>query len=269
MYDYYNLSCVVPKPKSLVRDVLTRYVNCVVKALNDCTKLPRAIIIIPDDDILKFIDHNSDGIEKVVNTVINWINNNMIRAIECKREDLRSRKSGAVVSYEPKIIWVHMINRLAGTSGLSSLRSKYNETLENQLSTKNNHFFMKVIAAMMDKNLFDSSNKLNHFYGRVCFWNEVDKQLELFDKRKLSLRPIVEVVLVHEREEQNQQANRFRRDHKTRVSSTIIQKQDIPQTLITVTRIKAFNRKATKIINKPKIVISNLKICKYSKVLLF
>ena len=52
MYNYFNISCFTSNPKSFERNTLARIVNCLVKALNDTVKLPRLILVVPDEDIL-------------------------------------------------------------------------------------------------------------------------------------------------------------------------------------------------------------------------
>ena len=50
---------------------------------------------------------------------------------------------------------------------------------------------MCIDQAMNDTAFFDQHNKLNA-YGCAEVWNEVDKQLEKFELRQITLKPIVE-----------------------------------------------------------------------------
>ena len=190
MYDYYNIKCFTPNPSSVLKNVMARIVNCFIKALNDHNKLPRLVIIIPDVDILKQINHFGFGVKLLLHEAIDWILNQMQRAVEAKIDILRNKRPGAVVVNEPKFIWVKAINRLNGYSKVLALRRKFNETLEGHLAGKMNHYILDVNDKLADCNFCDQNNKLNGF-GRERFWMKVDRGIELFDKRKINLRPRV------------------------------------------------------------------------------
>ena len=77
IYDFYNLSFIMENPLSHVRNAMTHLVNALVKTLNEETSLPRFILVIPDWDILKYIDHFTFGISLIAGKCLNWIINNM------------------------------------------------------------------------------------------------------------------------------------------------------------------------------------------------
>ena len=104
------------------------------------------------------------------------------------KDSLRRKVAGSVISYEPKIIWVKMMGHLNGTSKSLRLRGTFNACLECLLAKKVGHFIMDVEQAMADVTFFDSDNKLNN-YGRVQFWSDLDKQIEKFEKRIITLKP--------------------------------------------------------------------------------
>ena len=129
IFDYFHVSCFTPNPQSLVKDVLARFVNCLIKALNDATKLPRIIIIIPDDDILCFINFVTYGIKQVCRSAISYVSTQMTRALETKKEQLIRRKPGSIIASEPKLIWVNMMDKIDVDDEVLALRSKYNSAL--------------------------------------------------------------------------------------------------------------------------------------------
>ena len=189
MYDFYNVACYTPNPKSTLRNVLARLVNCLVKALNNSKKLPRVIIILPESNLADYLSRNKNFDLKVLATkAINWIMNQMSRAVQSKEENLKSRCPGNVISTEPKFIWVEMFNRITDYTKLSSLRFKYNEALQEQISKRTKHYIMDIDEAMADESFYDLTNHLNG-QGVVHFWKEVDAQLKLFDQRKITLKP--------------------------------------------------------------------------------
>ena len=165
-----------------------------MKAVNDNNKLPKIIVVIPNADLLKFVvEQDSDNVKHAIKSAINWIMVNMLRAIDTKCEWLQRKKPGAVTSGEPKIVWIKMMGKGKNARDVLCLRQKYNDVLENILSTKDDHLIMNVTDAMRDDNLMSSNGYLNGS-GKVCFWNEVDKQIEAYEKRRISLRPATDLV---------------------------------------------------------------------------
>ena len=191
VYDYFNVSCFTPNPSTHVTDILARFVNCLVKALNDMLRIPRLIIVIPDADILRFVMDKAlhkEHIPYMITTALTWIINQMIRAIDAKKDNLKRRKPGSLQSTEPKIIWVPMIDRIGFRSDNLEYRILFNTRLNDILCDRNNHFLMDVSDALLDDSNLDRWGNLNS-YGKQQFWTEVDVMVEKFERKKLTLKP--------------------------------------------------------------------------------
>ena len=202
IYQFYNVACYTPNPKSPLRNVLARLVNCFVKALNNAKRLPRLVIIIPESDLTDYLSKNKNFDMKILATKsINWIMNQMNRALQAKEENLKSRCPGSVISTEPKFIWIKKFECISDYSTLLSLRYKYNEALQEQISKRSKHYIMDVNEAMAEKTFFDLTNKLNG-RGKVHFWKEVDTQIKLFDQRKITLKPELQAHQIEELKKQ-------------------------------------------------------------------
>ena len=80
IYDMYNIRCFTANPLSEVRNVAARLVNALIKALNDAEKLPKMVLILPDWDLLRFVNYTDRNAEVVLEEMLNWIINNMKRA---------------------------------------------------------------------------------------------------------------------------------------------------------------------------------------------
>ena len=192
IYDMYNVRCFTANPLSELKNVATRLVNALIKALNDYEKLPRMIVIIPDLDILRFlrIDDRDNSLSSILQELIKWIITNMRRATEAKHDFLMTRKAGAVADNEPKIIWVKMINRFGSRyDPILMQKGRFNRILEDLLADEKSHYLMDVNVAVNDSSYFNDKNELNTD-GRVKYWSELVEQIKLFDLRKLSLKPL-------------------------------------------------------------------------------
>ena len=97
MFDFYKVTAFHETALSPVKNVLTRLFNAFISAMNQKDKhLPRMILMVPDWDILKFINHYSYGITAFSGKCIDWLLINMERMIESRKEQLRKRRAGSV-----------------------------------------------------------------------------------------------------------------------------------------------------------------------------
>ena len=195
LYDMYNVRCFTANPLSEIKNVATRLVNTLIKALNGSEKLPRIILIAPDWDLIRFINHDGAAAEIIFKEVINWIITNMKCAMESKKDFLLKKKAGAVAEGEPKTIWIKMINRFGNelhtTLSIKALsnKGKFNRVLEDALADQSGHYVMDVNVAVNEGCYFTVDSQLNAA-GRIKYWREVNEQVKLFDFRKLSLKPL-------------------------------------------------------------------------------
>ena len=96
---------------------------------------------------------------------------------------------GAVADGEPKVIWVKMINRHAEYDKVLSIRTRFNNILEELIVDRRYHHVMDVNAALDHANCFSPRNRLSP-EGETRFWREIDQQIERFEYKKISLKPI-------------------------------------------------------------------------------
>ena len=65
-YDYYNVKFYAQNPLDPSKNVLANIRNQLVKAMNEHKeRLPRLLIIFPEDDILKFINFYTYGVSTI------------------------------------------------------------------------------------------------------------------------------------------------------------------------------------------------------------
>ena len=138
IYKMYNVRCFMANPLSYMKNVATRLVNTLVKALNDYEKLPRMILLVPDWDLPKFygfIDHHAD---LLIKEILKWIINNMRKTVEVKKDFLMKSKVGAVFKGEPKVIRAEMINRPGNKRFNAAMlqKGRFNHILEDLLADK-------------------------------------------------------------------------------------------------------------------------------------
>ena len=187
IYEEYNVRCFTANPLSEVKQVPERLVNCLIKALNENNKLPRIVVVIPDWDLVRYMQIFY-GIESAAQKIISWIADNMIKSVKAKEDELYRKKPGAVVYGKPKFIWVKMINRFNGEFDRHlTVRSKYNRGLELAMMEKRNHYIIDPNEGLNDPAYFTQLNDLNGD-GRIKFWKILDNNLKDFDYQRKSLK---------------------------------------------------------------------------------
>ena len=73
IFEYYNVKCFYMATDVLITDVLVKLVNSLILALNDTLKLPRIILVVPDTDIIDFVNFSASGTRFVFSAAITWI----------------------------------------------------------------------------------------------------------------------------------------------------------------------------------------------------
>ena len=164
---------------------MTRIYNALIKAFNDFQKMPRFILIVANEDLLNHVKGYHAGISKPSTIALEWMVKFIEQAMDTKKELLIKAKPGVVTAFEPKVVWVKAIN-------YAELKSIYklNRCLEEVLSKQDNSYVLDVNAALKDGAFYTLDGHLNGA-GKVKFWKEIDYQIELFEARRLSLKPIL------------------------------------------------------------------------------
>ena len=186
IYDYYDIRCFTTNPLSLTKSVLARLPNALIKALNESTTIPRFIVVVPDLDVVHFIRKYKAGISTMACAAINWIANQMIRAILAKKEFMRALKPGSITHYKPKYIWIKALE-VPDNLYKATMARKFNKCLDKVLVEKDSHYIIDV-NEKIDGPSFFMNSQLNGS-GRVNFWTFIDSQIENFDYRRETLKP--------------------------------------------------------------------------------
>ena len=98
MYRFYNVICFAANPLSQINNVITRIYNSLVKALNDFNRMPCFILIIPNNDVIKHVLTYEAGTSMPSGAAIDWMSNQIIRAILAKKEFMTSEKTRFTVA---------------------------------------------------------------------------------------------------------------------------------------------------------------------------
>ena len=165
---------------------MIRITNCLIEALNKYHVLPRFLIIFPDLEIIKFVNYEKYGISKILAMLTEWWVSQIENAVDTKKEDMRSKRSGAVTSLEPKLIWLKMLMRPKRFNAvIDDQTDKFNAILDETLYNTRK---MYIGSIDLEEHCFDQLGNLNS-RGKVKYWETFDKLIKKFDKQEISLKP--------------------------------------------------------------------------------
>ena len=186
IYEYYNITCFTQNPVAVNDNTVACILNSVMKALNDNTKIPRIILIIPDYDILRYIGFFGFGESHVIGSTLNWLICNVENTIDSKREEFRKKKPGALHNSEPKVIWMKIFDRPIDARGTVTSATKFNNLLEELVMPKRYHFTLDISAELVPEpiNFLPHSSQLSH-RGAELLWSAVDHAIEDFDFQRI------------------------------------------------------------------------------------
>ena len=190
LYRYYNVKYLVPDTSDYSTNSLLRLQNVFIDALNE-NKLPRLVLIFIDRDLLNtFGNKNVDyGIRRSFSGVVDKITGAFYQLCNTKKIDMYNKRPGSISPSEPKLVWIRMIQRYDPEDLVCALTYKINTMFEEALLDKR-HCYVLGVDGCLSKNSFDRNYGLR-VNAVIDVWNEIDRQIELFDKQEIHLRPAV------------------------------------------------------------------------------
>ena len=182
--DFYNI-CPLMYQKN--GNVVARFINNLVEGLNEFHCIPRMLLIIPDNSIIKGIKHDEYGVSKILGSCLDHIIKEFELTLDRKKELMELIKPGSISFGEPKTIWVKLFDNPRKDKVWLKQRDKFNATLEESLASQK-HSYIMDINNVLDSGCFDRHGYLTP-RGKTVMWSEIDKQIKDFDKQIISLKP--------------------------------------------------------------------------------
>ena len=192
LYEQYNISSWFKSP--LLNQIHTgRILNSFIKVLNSTPKLAKYVLVFPDDDIIRSANHVDYGIICMLEVQLAWLFKHFNRLITCYRDDLKSKRQGALVStFEPRIIWIAMIGRpILGSiteRKIVGLKKCFNQLLSDLVAKER---YMYILFPEIDEanpQHFTAQGKLSEL-GKYEYWLDINKEMRLFDRHNTELKP--------------------------------------------------------------------------------
>ena len=109
--------------------------------------------------------------------------NNMNRAFECRKSDLRHIKLGSVLEDDPHFVWVKMIDRINVVDKVLAVQNQFNTAMEDALAPKPNHSMIDINQYMNNSAYFLATHKSLTDEGAARFWSLINSKVQNFEKQ--------------------------------------------------------------------------------------
>ena len=175
MREHFDIKVFADNNLSVLDSVIGHICNALVQGVNDKSRLPKAILIIIDEDLDVVQDDHHQ--KYVMGTLIHWIISEFNKIVEMQK-DILPRK--AVKPEYPTFIWI------APPLNVNFVNNDYRQTvttcIKDATEVHSCHIMMKMVK------VWDSKDQLLYRNGRFTeigfskYWAAIDSAVQFWDK---------------------------------------------------------------------------------------
>ena len=163
---------------ALNTNAISRMENALAKAINQHKLLPKFVVVVPDDDLIKFYNRKGYGISTALGRIVDSIMVEHDRLVTAYKEFLPEK---CKKEEYPHFIWIlaPIHNNFANNSD----RHKFNKCVERMAKFhKNTHALqLKKIWNLNNSNLFIRESRRFTTTGYNMYWEAVDRTVKYCD----------------------------------------------------------------------------------------
>ena len=154
-------------------NTVSRFRNGLVGAIRDHKTFPKFVVIVPDNDIIKYIKGHHATSSAAMERILKWLMSQMDRLIATQREYLPLKAR----SY-PTMIWIAPPSHRNFCN--NELRKNFTRALEKCASYHNKTFALHLKKSWEenDSALFNADDNRLTVAGYKSYWSGVDKALK-------------------------------------------------------------------------------------------
>ena len=160
--------------------IISRIHNNYVHIINEQVLLPKAVIVVLEDDVLQAANHYKKGISKVIMPWIDWLVSNLFTLADKYKTQLptKSRK----FKY-PQFFWVPAI--LHDAFGMDNIyREKFNDCLSEAVEKTRGMRMLQLPTWNRHDYVLCSYEKLNQ-QGKNRLWTAINDAFQAWDKDQM------------------------------------------------------------------------------------
>ena len=162
--------------------MISGFRNAFVEAVNKEIVLPKAVILVFENDMIKSFDHLCLGISLLSGKCIEWLANQLHRLTVAHKEKLPSK---ARKFKYPTFLWMQLPDHYNWGRKTAEARQKFNTCIRNTVS------LFKEMETLTVSNWDDCDRRLltkgkMNSAGLTNYWLGLDKAFQLWDKDQMS-----------------------------------------------------------------------------------
>ena len=161
-------------------NILKRMYNALVKAINDQHVLPKAIIIVVNDDIIDTFDHYKIGFSQAIGCIIEWLGNQLHHVITSYKEKLPSK---ARKFKFPTLLWTEIPQHEMYVH-YNDFKQKYNRAIDRMASLFREMEVLHLKTWNFGELSYFSEGRING-NGLSTYWQAVDEAFEQWDRAQM------------------------------------------------------------------------------------
>ena len=186
----YDISCFAKKShESNIRNVIARVKFQLVKALDTECLLPKSILVILDDDIIRRVEakcdeDNLENMSTIFSCVMKHLINQFRKLIESRKDQLPEKSISKIY---PTIYWVESPQHCNFNNNLS--RRKMNSAIQAECSILDNSKIMRMkkVWNSDDEHAYLASHSRFTSDGIFKYWGSIDNALEFNDNKNAAV----------------------------------------------------------------------------------
>ena len=168
---------------SHIHNLIGRLLNTFTQALNNETSMPKAVIFVMDNDLIKFINIASFGISVIYGRIIHYMCDEIMKLITLKKEKLPKR---AMRDHFPHVIWI--VPPFHSFFPDNPQRAKLGKALDNTVVLFKNMWSLKLkkIWDSQDSSLYIKDAGRFTATGLMTYWMAVDRTIKFWDTQLIN-----------------------------------------------------------------------------------
>ena len=161
-----------------IRNFVGRLINTLVNTLNSEQLLPRAIVIVLDDDLIWYINIDRFGMSVVYGRILHYIFSEFHKLIVAKKDFLRMKSKR---HHFPELLWIDPPFHNAFNN--NSKRHKFSKALDNTAAIYIDNWSLKLkrIWDPQSTDLFLQDVQRYTSKGLMTYWMAVDRTIKFWD----------------------------------------------------------------------------------------
>ena len=205
-YDYLECYSLL-EDIDLEMNVLAKLRNQLVAAINTEVLLPKAIIIVLDDDIMDALNYYDSGITQAIGRIIEWLAGEFHKSVNNHKQSLQSKSH----KYKyPAILWMKIPSHTV-YDHYNEFKWKFNKCLE-KTSDLYREMSTLSLSTWDPRDLQYFSNGSINGHGLATYWQSVDDAFQTWDRLQMKEPLILQHADSNQQRTDRQQGDNYNMD---------------------------------------------------------